>query len=97
MAHVLVVYDIPHDRTRTKVADICEDYGLDRMQYSAFIGELQRVRQEELMEKLGHRLGKRPGKISLFPICERDWGVKIEILQERKAAPAKEETDAAGK
>ena len=57
MAHVLVVYDIPHDRTRAKVADICQDYGLDRMQYSAFVGELQPVHQEELMAKLRRRLG----------------------------------------
>lgn len=84
--HVLLVYDIPHDRTRTKVADICQDYGLDRMQYSAFQGELQRVHQEELMHKLRKRLGRRPGKIALYPICERDWSVKIEIIQEAKEA-----------
>ncbi|MGC9371612.1 MAG: CRISPR-associated endonuclease Cas2 [Paracoccaceae bacterium] len=94
--HVIVVYDIPHDRTRAKVADICQDYGLDRMQYSAFQGELVRVHQEELMEKLQSRLGKRPGKIALYPICARDWEGRIEILQERKAKAAKEDADAAG-
>ena len=82
MAHVLVVYDIPHDGTRTKVASICEDYGLDRVQYSAFAGELQKVHQEELMAKLRRRLGKLPGKISLFAICERDWRARIEIVRE---------------
>lgn len=90
--HVLVVYDIAHDRTRTKVADICQDYGLDRVQYSAFLGELQRVHQEELMERVQKRLGKRPGKVSLFPVCARDWEARIEILQEKK-----ERADAAGK
>lgn len=82
--HILVVYDIPNNKIRTKIADICEDYGLDRVQYSAFSGDLARVYQEELMEKIGHRLGKCPGKIFLYPICEKDWHNRIEILKEKK-------------
>lgn len=78
---VLVVYDIPHNRTRTKIADICLDYGLDRVQYSAFAGDLHRVHQEELMRKLQRRLGKRPGKIHLYPLCQKDWEARIEIEQ----------------
>jgi CRISPR-associated protein Cas2 len=77
---LLLVYDISHDRTRTKIADICADYGLDRIQYSAFLGQLSRVHQEELMEKIENRLGDKEGKIQLFPICERDWDTRIEIL-----------------
>ena len=79
---VLLVYDIPHDRTRTKVADICLDYGLERIQYSAFMGTLQRVYQEEMITKIRKRLGKRPGKIQLFPLCDKDWQVRLEICQE---------------
>jgi len=82
--HILLVYDISHDGTRTKVADICQDYGLDRIQYSAFWGELHRVHQEELMRKVQHRLGQRPGKIQLFPICQKDWQARLEIEQEEK-------------
>ncbi len=77
--HLLVVYDISHDGTRTKIADICQDYGLDRIQYSAFLGDLSRVHQEELMEKAAGRLGKHTGKIYLYPICGKDWQNKIEI------------------
>jgi hypothetical protein len=36
----LLIYDIPDDRARQKVADACLDYGLERIQYSAFLGEL---------------------------------------------------------
>jgi CRISPR-associated protein Cas2 len=79
---LLLVYDIPHDGTRTKIADICLDYGLDRIQYSAFLGDLKRVHQEEMMSKMRHRLGKRPGKIQMFPVCEKDWQARIEICQE---------------
>lgn len=79
---VLLTYDITHDGTRTKIADICADYGLERVQYSAFVGELHRVHQEEMMSKMRKRLGKRPGKISLFPVCQKDWEHRIEICQE---------------
>jgi CRISPR-associated protein Cas2 len=78
----LLVYDISHDRTRTKIADFCLDYGLDRVQYSAFIGDLARTHQEELMLKIGDRLGERSGKVQLFVICRTDWHQRMEIIQE---------------
>lgn len=77
----LIIYDIPDDKIRTKVADFCLDYGLDRIQYSAFIGELSINHQEELMLKLRRRLGKAPGKIDLFPMCKEDWRNRISIEQ----------------
>ena len=79
----LLVYDIPDDRTRTKIADFCLDYGLDRIQYSAFLGNLARTYQEELILKIGERLGDRAGKIQLFTMCEKDWRQRLEIIQER--------------
>ncbi|RLC59490.1 MAG: CRISPR-associated endonuclease Cas2 [Chloroflexi bacterium] len=82
----LLVYDIPHDRTRTKIADFCLDYGLDRIQYSAFVGDLTRTYQEELMLKIGERLGKQPGKVQLFTICDKDWRQRLEIIQEAEDA-----------
>ena len=78
----LLVYDIPHDGTRTKIADFCLDYGLDRIQYSAFVGDLTRTYQEELMLKIGQRLGERLGKVQLFTICDKDWRQRLEIIQE---------------
>ena len=77
----LLVYDITHDRTRSKIADFCLDYGLDRIQYSAFLGDLGRTHQEELMLKIGDRLGERHGKIQLFVICRSDWEKRLEIIQ----------------
>jgi len=79
----LLVYDIPHDGTRTKIADFCLDYGLDRIQYSAFLGDLARTHQEELMLRAGERLGDQVGKIQLFVMCRTDWRQRLEIVQER--------------
>jgi len=80
----LLIYDIPDDGKRTKIADICLDYGLDRIQFSAFLGELQQNLQQELMLKIKKTLGKRPGKVHLFPLCADDWKKQRTILQEEK-------------
>ncbi len=77
----LLVYDIPDDRLRTKIADICLDYGLDRIQYSAFFGELSRNRQEEIMQKIRRKMGDKEGVVHLFPICERDLRLRKEIIK----------------
>lgn len=83
--HCLVVYDIPDDRVRSRVADCCLDYGLDRIQYSAFWGDLSRNHQEELMRRLSRLLGTKEGKIQLFVICEKDWRERLEVIRERES------------
>ena len=84
MGHCLLVYDISHDRTRSRVADVCLDYGLDRIQYSAFLGALTRTHQEELMLRLARLLGKRAGNIQLFPLCQTDWRARQVIENKEK-------------
>jgi CRISPR-associated protein Cas2 len=73
----LLIYDIPDDRRRTKIADACLDYGLDRIQYSAFTGDISRNLQEELFQKVVRLLGKKPGNIQLIPVCGKDWGERM--------------------
>ncbi len=77
----LLVYDIPDDKKRAKIADACLDYGLDRIQYSAFSGRLSKTHQEELMLRLQKILGKKPGNIQLFTICADDWSKRQVIDQ----------------
>ncbi len=77
----LLLYDIPDDKIRGKIATFCLDYGLDRIQFSAFMGDLSSNHQEELMLKLARRLGKAAGKIDLFPVCKEDWRGRISIEQ----------------
>lgn len=79
MMQVLLVYDIANDRARAKIADACLDYGLDRVQYSAFAGRLSRNHREELMARIEALLGDGSGCITLIPICETDWENRLEI------------------
>ena len=84
--HTLLIYDIPDDRTRTKIADVCLDYGLQRIQYSAFLGELSRTHQEELLLKITKKLGRKTGNIQLFPLDEQTWSKRKMIQQQGKEA-----------
>ena len=86
--HCLLIYDIPDDGPRIKIADACLDYGLDRIQYSAFVGELRLSQQDELMLRAQKLLGKRLGKIQLFAINEADWAARREIIQLEKEPAA---------
>lgn len=79
MAQVLLVYDIENDRVRGKIADACLDYGLDRIQFSAFAGKLSRNHQQELMLRIGKLLGNGSGSVKLVPICDKDWQARLEI------------------
>jgi CRISPR-associated protein Cas2 len=81
--NTLLVYDIPDDRKRGKIADACLDYGLDRIQFSAFLGSLLSTHQQELMLKVRKILGKKPGNIQLFPICADDW-VKRKVIEQKE-------------
>jgi CRISPR-associated protein Cas2 len=82
---IIVLYDITNDRIRLKVAETCLDYGLDRQQYSAFIGDLTRSQQRELMHRLADLLADQPGAILLIPIRSDEWDARIEVVN---AAPA---------
>jgi CRISPR-associated protein Cas2 len=68
----LLLYDITEDRARTRVADLCLDYGLERIQYSAFWGDLPRTLQEELLLKIKRVLRGKIADVRLIPLCERD-------------------------
>lgn len=67
-----VVYDIPDDRTRLRVANVCKDFGLRRIQYSAFRGLLDATRREEMFARLADLLGQETGRILVVPVCEKD-------------------------
>lgn len=86
----LLVYDIPDDGKRAKIADVCLDYGLDRIQYSAFVGDLRATYQEELMLKIKKILGKKAGNIQLFCVCAADWE-RRKVIDQKDNSQAKKE------
>jgi CRISPR-associated protein Cas2 len=77
----LLIYDIPNDRARTRVADACLDYGLERVQWSAFAGELTTTFQRELLLKIRTILARKAAKVLLLPIDAAMWAQHREITQ----------------
>jgi len=76
---VLVIYDISEDKIRNRISEVCKDYGLSRIQWSAFLGKLSTNRREELYLKLNKTLKDNDGNIQLYPICSKDLNLKKEI------------------
>lgn len=98
-APVLVLYDIEENRIRSRVSELCLDFGLERIQYSAFSGRLTRSRREELALRLLRVVQHENVRIRMVPLTdecleqawEYDWWRKD---AEQLAAGA--DTSAAG-
>ena len=83
-----VLYDIVEDKTRASIADVCLDFGLVRVQYSAFAGMLNRNKREELFLRLRDTLGDEVGKILVQPVCEKDV---VQMLLHENDTPPEED------
>lgn len=75
----IVLYDISHDRTRTKVSERCLDFGLERFQYSAFHGRMTGNRREELAIVLEDLISVYGGRITILPIADNEAARRIDI------------------
>ncbi|HEU5349363.1 MAG TPA: CRISPR-associated endonuclease Cas2 [Ktedonobacterales bacterium] len=95
---MLVLYDIPSDRARTHVADACLDYGLERIQYSAFVGVLGRAHRQELILRIARLLEEEPAKVRFILLDDIAWrqqyvierGAPRSISSEPRAAETRE-------
>ncbi|MGQ9469555.1 MAG: CRISPR-associated endonuclease Cas2 [Nitrososphaerales archaeon] len=78
----LVIYDISDDNLRNAISEVCKNFGLLRIQKSAFIGNLTSSRRKELRDKLKEALGDANGNIQLFAICQSDMALREIIGKE---------------
>ena len=69
---LVLIYDIENDRIRTRAAEACMDYGLERIQYSALFGKLNRNRRQELALRLQNECGNENARSRIIPVCEDD-------------------------
>jgi CRISPR-associated protein Cas2 len=84
----IVIYDIVEDKVRNKIADVCKDYGLERIQYSAFFGELSHNHRQMLFKKIKRLIGDKDGNIQIYPVCEKDLALKqVYIIKNDKEEP----------
>lgn len=83
----IVIYDIVEDKLRNKIADVCFDFGLQRIQYSAFFGELTHNQKETLFKRVKRLIGEKAGNIQIYPVCEKDLGLKLGYVVEKENLP----------
>jgi CRISPR-associated protein Cas2 len=68
-----VVYDIAKDKTRTRIAKRCLDFGLYRVQKSVFLGDLESNRIEEILLFSREVLDPETDSVYIFPMCQADF------------------------
>lgn len=76
---LLVVYDVEADKIRNRVIDACKDYGLKRIQYSAFTGDLNHNLRQELEKRLRRIIDGNRAKVNILPVCDRDFRLMREL------------------
>jgi CRISPR-associated protein Cas2 len=77
---VWVIYDISENRIRSRVAKICKNYGLFRVQKSAFLGDLNKNEADSVALEC-EAVIKESDSVYIFPICEDCFG-KIRLIGE---------------
>ncbi len=68
-----VMYDISKNKVRSKVAKACQEAGIYRVQYSVFLGELDRAKRRELRTKIEELIDVEKDSIYIFPMCSDDF------------------------
>ena len=80
----VVIYDITDDNLRALVAETLKDYGLQRIQYSSFIGSLRRDKLNSLIVDLRHLIKELVENVQLFPVCETCFKGRKEVGKPKK-------------
>jgi len=67
----LVIYDIHEDKKREKLRGHLLNYGLNRIQYSGLIGDLNTHDRLVLIKEVGKYLSSADDSIYIVPLCDR--------------------------
>jgi len=78
----LVIYDISDDQRRLKVSEACKNFGLARIQRSAFLGSLTPARRKELIAVLRRLISEEEDNLQVFVICEPDLALRVVLGKE---------------
>ena len=70
---VWIIYDISVDKSRTKVAKLCKEAGLYRVQKSVFLGAIERNRLDELTMQVEDLIDDDADSVYVFPLCQADF------------------------
>jgi CRISPR-associated protein Cas2 len=75
---IVVSYDVPNDRRRTRLAHALQDFGI-RVQYSVFECLLEPDQLDRLRHRVLREIDDAEDSLRIYRFCQ-DCGAKIEIL-----------------
>ncbi len=75
------MYDIKNDRLRNKVAKLCKQSGIYRVQYSVFLGTLEENERDTLKLKIEEVVNKESDSVYIFPMNKSELKQTILIGQ----------------
>lgn len=67
-----VLYDIKNDKARTKVAKICKQSGLYRVQFSVFLGTIDRNMKDSLQLQIEDLIDEETDSVYIFPMSKNE-------------------------
>lgn len=69
---VWVLYDIENDKARTKIAKLCKQAGLYRVQFSCFLGTLNTHQKDTLCLQIETLIDEEKDKVYVFPMNQSE-------------------------
>lgn len=67
-----VLYDIENDKARTKVAKLCKQAGLYRVQYSVFLGTIDKNMKDNLQLQIEALIDENKDSVYIFPMSKNE-------------------------
>jgi len=76
-----VMYDIKSDRARTKIAKTCEQAGLNRVQYSVFLGTIEPNEKDTLQVQIEDLMNEDEDSVYIFPMSKDELKATVLLGQ----------------
>jgi CRISPR-associated protein Cas2 len=76
---VWIIYDVTIDKARSRIAKLCKEAGLYRVQKSVFLGTIARNRLDELTMHIEDLIDEQTDSVYVFPLCQADFK-KVQTL-----------------
>jgi CRISPR-associated protein Cas2 len=76
-----VLYDIENDKARTKIAKICRQAGLYRVQLSCFLGTLDKSQLDTFQLQIDALINQDMDKVYIFPMNKSELQQSILLGQ----------------
>jgi CRISPR-associated protein Cas2 len=67
-----VMYDIEIDKSRTKVAKLCKQAGLYRVQFSVFLGTIDANQKDSLQLQIEQLINEETDSVYIFPMSKAE-------------------------